>query len=1009
MIAKKNMKPCKRLLGLFGASALACASASAQNLRDDVALVDQMIEVKGQIDLTKELSIHLRLMKDAYSGSVYSLQEAKIAYVSGRKTQARQAFSSIKSDDSAFEEMVFSYFKYASKTDVKDSTGKKEAATLYFESQLVNKVPVGQDPKRNLLYDMVVVYTKIVRSDEKKMTALKAWGDKHGFEIIDAPPIQEFIDANDAAEKIVLQDKGVDPAAKLDVENLEKFIAAQIKAEWDKMDYWFFKGVIERARAYALIGQDEKALSTLAKFNEKFVKMDEEVRATIMGDPKISKSEKARMIPAASFKAGIRYVKGLSYLIQAKKLKKKGSDDAAREKLIGRTGAAVQFFLCSAKNRGSGEAFKSIIRYGNCRDFSSKWFDKNLKALSVSPMEQGKAYYSIGHYDKAIENFAQFKTKAASKEGYEAMYLIIPSLVKSDRLDEVDEYLDILKGKYRSYNKAPNAYYTKMCLYLSGVYKTKMEEAKSDEEKSKFDQIRTDYYKRTLDFGEGNAPVAYALANKEFSLVFKLTEQKKKAEAKTQYLKTIKTYEALVVKYSSSLEAVKAYKKMAQLHEYFKDLEKAAANYKAYSDRLATPDLAGKIDKATIIMGIANIYFQKMNYSKTSESLKDLKAYMAKEGLKSSEPKQKKTIDTLRENSSLLNLFVADKLSVPAKKELRDLKNELKEKEGDQELEVKIAKAEKDLNKKMMLMVTSFDEWISRYNSSVQVPNVMARLGGLYQELNNSKKAKSTYEKLRRTYPDHPVVKQISLNIVKVHLDNDDIESAAIAVKDAKVEELDKGSLRYLIGAFLVEEVPAGMNKETLKSCSEVVLRASTALVGIYTKAKADLNQIHWVQYRKARALYNLGKLEESKVILEKAATEKKLGPYIFDIKFLLGAIASQQNDFAQVQSIYSKLMGLDMRMPADLNRSVRIRTEWASAYLNVDKPELVKKGRGLAMLSKDTNIDALDEKGAQMVQKAFYLFVVFEKKMGEDITASRKEFLKRFPTSPYALTVRKL
>lgn len=1011
MIAKTNFKPSRRLLNFFGISALACASitdVNAQNLRDDVALVDQMIAMKSQIDLTKELDIHLRLMKEKHSGSVYSLQQAKIDYVNGRKTSARAAFMSIKPSDKAYGEMVFSYFQYANMEGINDSTGKKESAALYFESGMKNQVPGQRDPKRLVLMDMLDVYNKEIRSDEKKMASLKAWADKNGFVINEAPPIQPFIDANDEAEKIVLQDKGVDPKAKVDVKGLEKFIEAQIKAEWEKMDYWFFKGVIERARAYALIGQEEKALSTLDKFYEKLMKMDAEIKKSILEDKTLSKSDKAKMVPAASFMAGVRYVKGITYLIQAKKKFKSNKDEAVKL-LAGKTGAAVQFYLCTLKNKGSQEAFKSIIRYGDCKDLVKEWLGKNMKPLQVSPMEIGKAYYSLQRYDKAIEHFSSFKSKAVSEEGYEAIYLTIPSLVKSEQLDKVDEYLDLLGSKYIKYNKKPNDYYTKMCLYLSGVYKKKMDEEEDEVKKSEYDKIRTAYYKRTLDVGEGNAPVAYALANKEFKLTFDLQKQKKKSEAKEQYLKAIETYEGIVKKYPSSTEAVKSYKKIAQLHEYFKDLNKAAEAYMAYSERLATPDVAGRIDKATIMFGVANIYFQKEDYAKTGESLKALKAYLGKEDLGTDDSKQKKTIQTLKENSSLLSLFVDDKLATPAKKELRDLKKELKANPEDPALQAKVTKAEKDLNKAMMAQVEEFKKWLSTYNSSIQVPNVMARLGGMYQEMNNSNQAKATYEKLRRLYPDHEVVKQISLNIVKVHLDNDDIESAAVAVKDAKVEELDKDSLRYLINAFLVEEVPADMNKETVKLCSEVVLRSTDVLIGIYNKEKADMNKLHWTQYRKARSLYNLGKYAEAKAILDQAAKDKPRGPYIFDIRFLLGAIASQSQDFEQVQSIYSRLMGLSMKMTPDLNRTARINTEYADAYFNTDNKDLVKKGRNLAMMSKDINVDGLEEAGVLMVQKAHYLFLYYSKKMGDDIVEARKEFLKKYPTSPYALKVRRL
>ena len=51
MTAKSKIWPTKRLLKLFGISALACTpmiDLGAQKLRDDIALVDQMIEIKSK-------------------------------------------------------------------------------------------------------------------------------------------------------------------------------------------------------------------------------------------------------------------------------------------------------------------------------------------------------------------------------------------------------------------------------------------------------------------------------------------------------------------------------------------------------------------------------------------------------------------------------------------------------------------------------------------------------------------------------------------------------------------------------------------------------------------------------------------------------------------------------------------------------------------------------------------------------------------------------------------------
>ena len=1000
-------------------------NANAQNMEDDFALVDGFLSLRQDVDLMKELEIHIRLLKERYPSNVVSIQEAKIAYVKNQKSKARSLFSQVAKNDPFYGEMVFTFFKYA--TQQTDTSGKEEASVMYFESPLKDHLPKPNTERRDLLMDMVEIYGKIARQEKDKnkpkLNALKEWGKKHGIEIPDTPPIQELVELNDEAEKIVLKDKGVEKDAKVDVKALEGLIKAQIEAEWGVLDYWFFKGVVERARAQALLGQHDKSLKTLETFYTKFKKMDEEIFKSIDEDKNIDKKDKKIAKDASSIFGGVRYVKGLAYLFQAKKLKFKADEltknkkageaakvmEEAKNLLIGRTGAAVQFYLCTLKNKGSQEAFKSILRYDYCRDLAKKWFDKSMKELTAKPLEIGKAYYSLKYYDKAREYFEKYTTQDPSPDAYEAIFYSIPASVKAEKFDKVNDYLDILEDKYISYNQKPKDYFTQSCLYLSGVYRTKMNEAQDAKKKNEYDRIRTEYYERSLA-GGGTAQVVYVLANKAFKLAVEAKEAKKKAEAKVQYDKSIKSFEKVIAKYPSSTEAVKSYKQMAVLHEYFKDLKKAGEMYEEYLKRVATPDVAGRVDKAQNMFGVVNIYFKGEQYEKVISSIKDLQDYITKEDFKTENKELLDKMKIVDENSSLLKMYAMDRLAAPKKKELRVIKNELKEKPEDAELKAKLTTTQDEVNKDLKEMIAEFDAWINKYSKSEQIPVAMARLGGLYQELNDSVKAKTVYEKLRRLYPDHEVVKQISLNIVRVHLDNEDLESAAGALKDVNMADLDDDSLRFLLKAFLVEEPPADMDKGTVKACSEVVLATSSELRPRYEKKDSeDLNRLHWVDYRKARALYNLNRYSEAKAILAKAAEEKKLGPYIFDIRFLMGAIASKENDYAAVSSIYSKLVALSTRMEPDLDRDVRIKVEWASAYKDAQDQELIKKGRGLSMMSKDANVDNLDDETVIFVQKAWYLFIYYSKGMGEDIDKLKTEFLQKFPTSPYSVPVRRL
>ena len=1000
-------------------------NANAQNIDDDLALVDNFLSLRKQVDLMKELDIHLRLLRERYPANVVSIQEAKIAYAKNQKSKARSIFAKIKNNDPFYGEMVFTYFKYA--TQQNDTSGKDEASTMYFESNVKNTIPAPNTEKRDLLMDMVTIYEKIARKDKdkekKKLKALKEWGKQHGIEIPDAPPIQELVELNDEAEKIRLKDKGVAADAKVDVKALEGLIKTQIEAEWGVLDYWFFKGVVERARAQALLGQHDKALKTLETFYPKFKKMDEEIFGSIDEDKNIAKGDKALAKSASSIFGGVRYVKGLSYLFKAKKLKAKADELTKKKKnaeakkameeaqalLIGRTGAAVQFYLCTLKNKGSQEAFKSILRYDHCRDLAKKWYDKSMKELKAEPLEIGKAYYSLKYYDKAREYFEKYVEKAASPQAYEAIFYAIPASVKAEKLDLADKYLDILETKYIDFNKKPKDYFTKSCLYLSGVYRTKMNEEQDAAKKKEYDRIRTEYYERSLA-GGGTAQVTYVLANKAFKQAVEAKQAKKRAEADAKYKKAISSFQKVVDKYPSSTEAVKSFKQMAILHKYFKDLKSAGAMYEEYFKRVATPDVAGRVDKAQVMLDRADIYFIDKQFEKVLTAIGTLEEYMKKEDLKTDDKDLIAKLKTLNENKSLLKMYAKKDLSGNKNKELRVIKNELKNDPENAELKEKLAKAQKEVDEYLDDTINEYNNWINKYSKSEHVPVTMATLGGLYQLQNKSSQAKAVYEKLRRLYPDHEVIKQISLNIVRVHLDNEDLDSAAEALKDVKMADLDDDSLRFLLKAFLVEEKPENMDDSTLKACSEVVLATATELRPRFEKKDKDnINQLHWADYRKARALYNLNRYSEAKAILEKAAKEKPLGPYIFDIRFLQGAISSKENDYKTVSSIYSKLMALSSRMDPDLNRDVRIKVEWASAYKDATDKDLISKGRGLAMMSKDANVDSLEDETVIQVQKAWYLFIHYSKGLGNDINELKKEFLQKFPTSPYAVPVRRL
>jgi TolA-binding protein len=566
-----------------------------------------------------------------------------------------------------------------------------------------------------------------------------------------------------------------------------------------------------------------------------------------------------------------------------------------------------------------------------------------------------------------------------------------------------------LESKFFDRNKKPKDWFTQSCLRLSGKYRTKKNEETDPAKKKIYESKQLSFFKRSQRLG-GNAPTAYTLAYGELRECFGFKRNKKFAKAKEMYATAIQSFSLIVKRFPGSTEEVKAYKQLGLLHEYFKDLEKSKTMYEECMKRIATPDVAGKVEKIDVMTSLANVHFLSNDYDGTIAALIEIDKYADSEKFKTTDDALIKKIKALEEKRITLNIFSLDNQLIPKKKELRVLKSDLKLNPEDEVLKGKVEATAKEITDGLTKTLTSFKKWLTKFQSSPNCPSVMARLGSLHQELGQSADAKRVYERLKAKYPDHEVVKLISINIVRAHLKNEDQAAAAEALEDTNLQELDDSSLQYLIREFVVEEIPRGMSSTTVKDCSAVAVKVIDILRPRYEKAKKDLNRLHWLDYRKARSLYNLNKLDPAKVILERMAKEKPYGPYIFEAKFLLGAISSKQGDYNTVSGIYASLKALSTRMPEDLNREVRISVEWANAYHDVQgDPRLTKKGRGLAMMTKDMNIEKLDEVGLFQVQKAWYLFIHYSKKMELEISELKKEFLKTYPGSPYAFKVRKL
>ncbi|NQZ56221.1 MAG: tetratricopeptide repeat protein [Lentisphaeraceae bacterium] len=996
-------------LGFTSFSTLFSPQVVAQNKLDDIAIVDRMLEQRT-IDLISELDLQLRVLKERYSAAVVAMQTGKIKYIAGQKSSARRAFSSVPQSDEEFQEMVFTFYRYASmKLPDIDRRGQAEAAALLIENGLLAK-------SKNDQKDMVNIYYRSNRSDKAKLALLKEYCAEQNLSL-PGDSIDEFIVRNDAAEKIILKDFGVPAGATLNINDLEEIVKAVKEMEWNNQDYKYYRCVNEMARAMIFLGKTDDALSLLKNKAKNFKMMNALVAKNIQKEnsalprkQRLSKKEMAQRLGAVSLSSGSRYAKGIAYLLKAKRVK--GSDDKKAKQYWGI--AATNFYLCALKHKGTQEAFKSIIRYDACRDLAKEWFGKEPKPLPISKMDAGKAFYSVGNYARAIESFRDYMEKPASSTGYEAIYFAVISTALNKDYDAIDKYLDKLKSTYADMESADNSkeYFKKSCKYMAGVFLKLKRDADSEVEKADFQAKQVKYVELSNSLNS-TADVSYKLASGKYNRVMQMIKADKRDSATADYKQAVSAFESLIKNFPSSTDALRSFEKLARLHSSFEEYSKAAEAYEEYYKRASTADLTGRIKKASVIMAVADIYFKQKAFDKALAALADLETFMAKEDLSSDDPDKKRTVALIKENSSLVSILTADKQLQSKRKELSALKNEIKQNANDASLRDRLSKAEGENEKHSLKLVRRLKGWLEEFPDSTKQPSIMAFLGGIYQQLDNVDEANVVYSELKERYPDHKVVKQIVQNIVRLHLDREDMAAAAASLSEISYEKQDDLTLEYFAQKFKLEELAVDeLGEETFMECMKVLVKSTSELNKRLIASNAKINRIHQNAFRFAYATFNLNKLSEASTILAKIAKEKPYGPYIFKVGYLQGAICAKQKEYSKAKKIFFGLLGLNARMPKrDWGREVVIQVELSAALSEATDKKLQLTGYGNARAATKTNIDGFGEDVKAQVERSYYLAISYAYKLGkkQEAVAMKDEFRKKFPTSPYSKRVRNL
>jgi outer membrane protein assembly factor BamD (BamD/ComL family) len=286
---------------------------------------------------------------------------------------------------------------------------------------------------------------------------------------------------------------------------------------------------------------------------------------------------------------------------------------------------------------------------------------------------------------------------------------------------------------------------------------------------------------------------------------------------------------------------------------------------------------------------------------------------------------------------------------------------------------------------------------------------MLARLGGLYKVQGKDAEAVAAYEKLAKMHPQSEVLKMIGINMASALFEKGEFLEGAKALEEyTDISALDDRNLYYLIKKFAA----ADLKEHEQKAVSSIVLKCFKKL-NVNGFAANEINKRHELEFIAARSMEISGKTSDALKLLNKIADEKPNGPWIIDIRLLIGKCHATEEDFTAVSENFGTLRKKAAAMnggAGDLSLKLKIEVEWSGALANSKDPAHLKKGKALSFLAAQMNPLAINLKERYYLEKAHYLNVLYAKLTGQgDLKTMKTEFLKKYPATRFAAKVRKL
>ena len=912
------------------------------NEKDDLLVVDRMLKLYPQVDLTKEALFQTELVSARYGEDAASILKGKINYKINRLAGARKAFEGVGPDSEYFSTSVFEYFSSASSEQVKDAVGVVNSSELFIKHQLWQGITDKESDEWKKVENILTTYRLYVLNDTEKLKKINKLLKELGIDYAGSSELQLLVDS---LEKEFLNDWKLEQGKSPDAKKLEPQLAKLRDLEFGEMNLNYFLAFPLRARILTLLGKEDEALKLLTSTKEKIQLFDEQIEKNVNADRSIPSEDKNLVIENASVMPQWYYANGVASFSKFRKLHKEGSADASKV-LYGKQGSVVYFFLAVKKFPQNKFSVKSILAYQKLNQHINDLYKKNLKALVVSDLVQGKAFYQNENFEEALGYLKKATGSKDRDSAYEACNFAVAAAVKIEDWKSAGEIFKSMAAKYSDLNKAPKNYVSKLTNYLVANYINK-----SKDDKSFLDRA-CEIFESAGEAGKdnSNAAIKYILLNRYLSF-------EELNDKKTEYLiKSLETDHAL------SVESVKALYSLGIRYDKDGMNEQAVNAFSRYLERIKT--FSSQVDSKQIKVRI--LLTEKLIALKRYED-----ATMHLVILKKSAGK------TFLENVSALDINLEYSAML--------------DKKSDPQKFIKLA-----------------SDFVESFKKSDLRPYFMARLATVFQDLGENEKANNLYNGLKNEYPDHDAIDQTSLNQVLAYLKLKEYSKALKSLSESSRLGSLKQQTIYSIISKIFQGFEKGTYTKTdaemmLKCLSVITEKKETP--GDYQSV--NLSYIKAVSLRHTEKYEDALKIIE-KTISEQSNNALIIEIKLEKARCLAAVERHEEiaRLYGDLQSLITRLNG----GRGDYGLNLKVSVEVARLYYETGRETYLKKARGIAFLVSQYNRNSLEDKDLPALEEAEFLNVILAGKLNtDDFSDLKKDFLRRYPSSDFAPELRKL